>query len=160
MTQNSIDFSKQLIKGRIAEMIFAQMLRDAGCFTILAFGYENTLPELMHHQKDMQDEETMEIIRRAPDFAVINNETHDVTLIEIKFRRKYKSDDILEIVKRMHESWKPSYLFLATPDCFYFDKAQEIIENEGVMSSFKHKKISQELQDKYLDLMNKFIANN
>lgn len=74
MNHDSIDFSRNLVKGRIAETLFEQMLRDAGCFTILAFGYESVLPELAHRQNDLHAEETMEIIRRAPDFAVINNE--------------------------------------------------------------------------------------
>ena len=85
MYYDPINFSKNLVKGRIAETIFEQMLRDAECFTILAFGYESVLPELAHRQHDIHAEETMEIIRRAPDFAVINNETHDVHLIEVKY---------------------------------------------------------------------------
>lgn len=158
MGQNTIQFSKELIKGKIAELVFEQMLREAGCFTILAFGYENILPELMHRQCDMQDKETMEIIRRAPDFAVINNETHDVTLIEVKYRRQYRSSDILEVAKRMHMSWKPSYLFLVTPDKFYFDKVQTIIKENGKIGKLVHKDIPEELQQRYLELLNKFIA--
>jgi len=37
-----INFSEKLIKGRIAETIFEQILRDAGRFTVLAFGYAHT----------------------------------------------------------------------------------------------------------------------
>ncbi len=158
MTQTKIEFSKELIKGKIAEMIFEQMLRDAGCFTILAFGYENILPELMHRQQDMKTQETMEIIRRAPDFAVINNETHDVTLIEVKYRRNFTSRKVLEIAERMHDSWKPSYLFLATPECFYFDKAITITKEGGKIRPFEHKNIPQELQQKYLGLLNDFMT--
>ena len=77
MNHNPIYFSHNLVKGRIAETLFEQMLRDAGGFTILAFGYESVLPELAHRQQDVTAEETMEIIRRAPDFSVINNETHE-----------------------------------------------------------------------------------
>lgn len=85
MNYNPITFSRNLVKGRIAETLFEQMLRDAGCFTILSFGYENIIPELAHRQQDMRAQETLEIIRRAPDFAVINNNTHDVSLIEVKY---------------------------------------------------------------------------
>lgn len=160
MTQNKIQFSKELIKGKIAEMIFEQMLRDAGCFTILAFGYENILPELMHRQQDMKTEATMEIIRRAPDFAVINNETHDVTLIEVKYRKSLHPGEALEIANRMHSSWKPAYLFLATPERFYFDKVMTIIKENGWIKPFEHKNIPEQLQQKYLDLLNSFIAKS
>lgn len=156
--QDSISFSRQLAKGRIAETLFEQMLRDAGCFTILAFGYESVLPELAHRQRDMQIEETMEIIRRAPDFAVINNESHDVHLIEVKYMMDYRADRILKAASLMYESWKPSYLFLATPDGFFFDKSSVIVENKGVISKLNHPMIPQELQDKYTSLLNELIV--
>jgi hypothetical protein len=130
MTYDPVGFSRKLVKGRIAEILFEQMLRDAGCFTILAFGYESVLPELAHRQHDMLAEETMEIIRRAPDFAVINNLTHEVHLIEVKYMKNPKTEWILRDAVRIYESWKPSYLFLATPSGFFFDKASAIIDHE------------------------------
>ncbi len=151
------DFSEQLIKGKITELIFEQMLREAGKFTVLAFGYENILPELMRQQRDMKDEQTMEVIRRAPDFAVINNTTHDVHLIEIKYRKSLKPADILKLATRMHESWKPSFLFIATPSGFYFGKVESIIAQKGKMDRLEHPQISQPLQQKYLKLLNQFI---
>jgi nucleotidyltransferase/DNA polymerase involved in DNA repair len=149
-----------LVKGRIAETLFEQMLRDAGCFTILAFGYENVLPELARRQQDMQTEETMEIIRHTPDFAVINNKTHEVHLIEVKFMKNQRVEWILRDARRMYESWKPSYLFLATPNGFFFDKASKIVEREGIIDKFSHPEISIELQENYTRLLNEFIPLN
>ena len=160
MNYDSIDFSRKLVKGRIAETIFEQMLRDTECFTILAFGYESVLPELAHRQHDIHAQETMEIIRRAPDFAVINNESHDVHLIEVKYMMQPRIEWILRDAKRMVESWKPSYLFLATPEGFFFDKAITIVEKGGAVSPLSHPKIPKELQNKYLRLLNEFINSN
>jgi hypothetical protein len=158
MNQSPINFSKQLVKGRIAETLFEQMLRDAGGFTILAFGYENILPELAHRQHDLQAEETMEIIRRAPDFAVIDNKTHEVHLIEVKYRNHYSDEANLKVSQRMLESWKPSYLFMATPEGFYFDKVIDIVDRGGRMNQFKaFEHITVDLQKKYLNLLNQFI---
>ncbi len=158
MITDSISFSRQLAKGRIAETLFEQMLRDAGCFTILAFGYESVLPELAHRQRDMQAEETMEIIRRAPDFAVINNDTHDVHLIEVKYMMDPRAEWVLAAANRMLESWKPSYLFVSTPQGFYFDKVSTIVENRGVIPELIHPKIPQELQQRYTALLNELIV--
>lgn len=157
MKFDQIEFSRNLIKGKITETLFEQMLRDSKNFTILAFGYENILPELAHRQNDIHAQETMEIIRRAPDFAVIDNETHEVYLIEVKYMMNPRSDYILFHAKRMYESWKPSYLFLATPKGFYFDKASTILKKDGIISPLKTLKISKELQDKYIKLLNDFI---
>lgn len=158
MPTDSISFSRQLAKGRIAETLFEQMLRDAGCFTILAFGYESVLPELAHRQRDMQVEETMEIIRRAPDFAVINNDTHDVHLIEVKYMMDPRAEWVFAAANRMLESWKPSYLFVSTPQGFFFDKVSTIVENRGVIPKLSHPKIPSELQHKYTTLLNELIV--
>ena len=134
------------------------MLREAKCFTVLAFGYENTLPELMQKQAGMKNAaQTMDVIRRAPDFVVINNETHDVHLIEVKYRAKAPASELMKIAKGMMEAWKPAYLFLATPDGFYFGKATDIVENKGKIQPLVHKNISPKLQVKYLSLLKEFI---
>ena len=157
MNNDPIGFSRNLVKGRIAETLFEQMLRDAGGFTILAFGYENILPELANRQSDVHTEETMEIIRRAPDFAVIDHATHEVSLIEVKYMMHPKSEYILKDSIRMFESWKPSFLFLATPKGFFMDKVSTIIEQHGVLKPLGHEKISEQLQAKYITLLNEFI---
>jgi len=155
--KNQTKFSEQLIKGKITELIFEQMLREAGGFTVLSFGYENILPELMHRQHDMKTEKTMEVIRRAPDFAVINDDTHDVHLIEVKYRKQMRSSEILSLSNKMYESWKPSHLFLATPIGFYFDNVSDIIKNKGKVKPLVHRQISKALQDRYIKLLNEFI---
>lgn len=157
MTYDPINFSTQLIKGRIAETIFEQMLRDAGGFTILAFGYESVLPELAHRQHDLQTEETMEIIRRAPDFAVINNKDHEVHLIEVKYMMHITQEKVFKAANRMYQSWKPSYLFIATPECFYYGKVEEIVNSKGIINKLGFSQISKEIQDNYINILNKFI---
>lgn len=159
MNNEQIDFSKKLIKGRIAETLFEQMLRDAGGFTILAFGYESVLPELAHRQHDMNAEETMEIIRRAPDFAVIDNKTHEVKLIEVKYMMHPLERWVFNDAQKMFDSWKPAYLFLATPNGFYFDKASAILEKKGTIAPLGDAlHIPSDLQAKYTKLLNEFIV--
>lgn len=157
MTYNPENFSKNLIKGRIAETLFEQMFRDVGKFTILSFGYEKILPELARKQNDIKAEEAMEIIRRAPDFAVIDNQSHEVQLVEVKYLMNPNQDVVFEDAKRMVGSWRPSYLFLATPKGFYFDKALEIFRKKGDMRELDPQVIPTEQQQKYLVLLNEFI---
>ena len=130
----NIDFARNLVKGKIAETIFAQMLRET-----------NGL---------------VETLRSSPDFAVINKEKREVRLIEVKYQRKINSEYVLKAATRMHASWNPSYLFIATQDGFYFDEINKIIENEGKIAELKHPFISQELQDKYLKILIDFESDN
>lgn len=154
---DQVPFAKSLIKGRIAEMIFEQMLRDAGGFTILGFGYEKILPELARNQHTIENAKAMEIIRRAPDFAVIKHETSRVYLVEVKYMHNMTRDYVYLAAKKMLASWDPSYLFLVTPSCFYFESAETIVRNNGKIEPLGFNEINAELQDKYLKLLNDFI---
>ena len=128
----AIQFSENLIKGKIAETIFEQMFRNEGRYTILHFGYEHIVPELV--KTGERNGPTMEIIRRAPDFAVINQDTGAVRLIEVKYSWRYDYDRVLDIAKKMKKSWNPSFLFIATKSGFYFDDINNIIKHEGKAS--------------------------
>ena len=155
---NDIEFAKNLVKGRIAETLFEQMLRKTDYFTLLSFGYEKTLPELTNRQHDISDEETMKILRHAPDFAVIDNRTHEVHLIEVKYRHTYSTSDNLHVATELYKVWKPAYLFLATPEKFYLDSAKNITKNDGHMEQLGHDTIPQETQDEYLGVLNGFVG--
>lgn len=65
------NFARNLVKGKIAETIFAQMLRETRTFTVLEFGYEKIIPELVQQGYD-ENNIMLETLRTAPDFAVIN----------------------------------------------------------------------------------------
>lgn len=156
----NIDFAHELIKGRIAEMVFEQMLRDAGGFTILEFGYEKIVPQLARTPLDGEARRTLEVIRRAPDFAVIHNEKGKVYLIEVKYRTKLYTEDIKDCAQKMISSWNPSHLFVATPDGFYFDSATKVIENNGKISPLSVNKIPMDLQQDYLKELRGFISSN
>ncbi len=154
---DKLNFSKQLIKGRVAEMIFEQMLRDAGGFTVLGFGYEKIIPELAIRQDTIEAERTMEIIRRAPDFAVIRHSTNKVYLVEVKYMHNMTREKVLVAAEKMINSWDPSYLFIVTPHSFYFESVKSIVEKKGEIEAFGFDTVNKELQDEYLKLLNTFI---
>lgn len=152
---NNSKFARMLVKGKIAETIFAQMFRETGNFTVLEFGYEKIIPELI--QSGIKaDGGIIETLRTAPDFAVINRKTKRVGLVEVKYRGTMWDDDILKLARRMHESWNPSYLFLASSSGFYFDDVEKIVAKNGVISKLKTSQVSLELQAEYLKILNDF----
>lgn len=155
MKTNEISFARNLVKGKIAETVFAQMLRSTGQFTVLEFGYEKIIPELVGRGKSANDE-MVETLRTAPDFAVINNKTKEVHLIEVKYRKVVKNSDILSIAKRMSESWNPSFLFVGTVDGFYFGNVKDIIKAKGKIKLLEHPQIPKSTQDNFLKILNDF----
>ena len=158
---NNEKFARNLVKGKIAETVFAQMLREVGGFTVLEFGYEKVIPELLNSDLNKSDSKAIvDIIRHAPDFAVINSTNKTVHLIEVKYQKHLSKKYCLEDAQRMHDSWNPSYLFVATLDGFYFDEITKIIENDGAISPLEHPQIPKDVQDRYLQILRDFEQGN
>lgn len=158
MSKN-ITFARNLVKGKIAETIFAQMFREVGNFTVLEFGYEKILPELVQRGYD-QDKETLDILRTSPDFAVINKDKKEVRLIEVKYLRNFNEEYVHKYAHTMSQAWNPSYLFLATQDGFYFEEVKKIIENNGLITKLHDSVIPVAVQEEYLKILKDFEANN
>ena len=85
------DFKKQLIKGKIAEMIFQQMWAEINQCTILPLGYERVLPGLLERSQN----KIFKPIRTAPDFVLIPKDDN-IMIVEVKFRRKAESKNKLK----------------------------------------------------------------
>jgi hypothetical protein len=154
----TIDFTHELIKGKIAEIIFEQMIHSTKGYTILEFGYEKVVRQLAKQRKTSQAKDTIEIIRRAPDFAVINEDTHDITLIEVKYMNDPKKSRVLSAARDIKKSWKQASLFVASPQGFYFDSVDKIIEQKGEISSFVHRAVPEKVTVEFLGLLNEFIT--
>lgn len=151
-------WTDNLIKGRIAEVIFEQMMRKTERFTVIPFGYEKKTPELASHSGTLNESEAIKVIKRSPDFVLIDNERHDVLLVEVKFQTNKSLINTLNSAKQICDTWKPAYMFLATPEGFYFDPVKKIVENKGEIRKFGEKLISKEMQDEYLSIIKNHLA--
>lgn len=153
--QTPLNFTRQLVKGRIAETIFSQMFRQSGHYTVIEFGYEKIVPELVQNGQT-EHSRIIETLRTAPDFAVINNEMKVVRLVEVKYRKTINPDEILKTAVRMQNSWNPSFLFVCTLDGFYFNNINRIVENKGHMAKLSTKYITENMQNEYLQILKDF----
>jgi hypothetical protein len=160
MEQNG-NFQHELIKGKIAELIFELMFRETGKFTALRFGYEYTLPELAQYQHLLEVKRVLDNISNSPDFILIKNEKNsegklEVFTVEVKYRREVNLGEMKEIAKDTLKTWDPSWLFIATPDCFYFTACRRILDSNGEMWRLTDNWVSEPLKKKYLELLRDF----
>jgi len=153
-------FEHNLIKGRIAEMVFEMMMRESDAYTVIPFGYENTIHELIHFQGINEQKQAIRRVKKTPDFVVISKENKTVHLVEVKYRKTYDSEDLKKRAEEMVELWNPSWLFVATPKEFYFDDAESIVKNNGKMNLLNLASITPEFKAKYLALLNDFEKDN
>jgi hypothetical protein len=151
------DFTRHLIKGKIAEVVFQQMFREQGGYTIIPFGYEYTVPQLAQcANANRQAKKVIDNIKHAPDFALVSSDSQDVYLVEVKYRAAYSEKYVLEEAHIQKNRWDPSWLFYATLDGFYFDSCASIVFNNGKAKKLSSKWISSELQTKNLELIREF----
>ncbi|MBD3208523.1 MAG: hypothetical protein GF370_03660 [Candidatus Nealsonbacteria bacterium] len=157
---SNIRFSKNLIKGKIAEIIFERMLTESGRFNILRSGYEYTYPELAQYPQLGFVEKYLTKIRQNPDFILISEDRKEAYIVEVKYRAKRDPEQILNIAERTKKLQDPSFLFIASPDGFFFEPCNTIIRNKGKIRPLYTKWVDKKTQDKYLKLMNKFKPRN
>lgn len=149
-------FIKHLIKGKIAEIIFEQMFRESGKYTILHSGYEYTLPELAQYQHLTEVKAVIENIKNAPDFVLISQDKKEVHLVEVKYRDPRRPEDLKEIVGKTLEIWNPSWLFVASPDGFFFEPCNTVLRNNGNIERMYARWVDPKIQEEYLKLLNQF----
>lgn len=153
----NINFSRNLIKGKIAEQIFEEMFRISEEFTIIPLGYEHTTPIIAQYQHHAQIKEVLANIRSAPDFALISQDKSQVYLVEVKYRNELNSRDILQIAQQTVTRWNPCFIFVVTQDKFYFSSCNRIVEKTGEIEPLSTSWIKTDIQQSYLTLMKEFI---
>lgn len=152
-----INYSRNLIKGKITEAIFEEMFRVSEEFIILPIGYEHTTPILAQYQHHVQIKAVLQNIRNAPDFALISHDHKNVFLIEVKYRNVFTNEDIIQIAEDTITSWNPCFIFVASKDNFYFSSCKTIIDSHGEIERLRESWIKRELQQKYISLLQEFI---
>ncbi len=151
----SLQFSKDLIKGRIAEVIFEQMIREEGKFNTIPFGYEYTVPMLTQYKHLVKIQQVINNICDAPDFALVSNDKTEVYLVEVKYRSKLDGNDLKKMAQKLCERWNPSWLFVATLQGFYFSPSSRVAKT-GKINNLSTNWVSRDRQGKYLKLLNEF----
>ncbi|MBS3904201.1 MAG: hypothetical protein KGZ39_02620 [Simkania sp.] len=158
--QTPIEFSEQLIKGKIAELIFSQMFRNSKKFTVIPFGYENTFPEIAQYAYMADNTQVLDTIRSAPDFALVSHDKRDVYLVEVKYRSFIDEKHVKEMAENIQNRWKSVQLFIATPKGFYFGDCEHILASNGVMYPLDLDWVSEKDQEGYIKLLNEFIGKS
>jgi len=150
------DFTKNFIKGKIGEIIFDQMFKEKGKFIVIPFGYEKMIPEFAQYAFKAEHQEVIDNIRGAPDFALVSQDRKEVFLIEVKYRSTINMEELKKTSDKIQKRWKLVWMFICTPNGFYFDKTTDIIKN-GKLTPLRQNWICQEKQEKYLKVLNNFI---
>lgn len=152
---DNIQFARKLIKGRIAEVVFEQMMRLKEEYDVIPFGYEHTMPMLAQHQDKAEIQKIIKNIADAPDFVLISNDKKEIYLVEVKYQENLDMAVIKEYAKKLLERWESPWLFIATPDGFKCATCKNILEKNCVFD-LSENWATKESQKEFLKLLNEF----
>ncbi len=150
-----IEFARNLIKGRIAEVVFEQMMRLKDEYDIIPFGYEYTMPTLMQHRDKADIQKIIDNIADAPDFVLISKDKTKIYLVEVKYRKDIQITDIKEVANKLIDRWEYPWLFVATPHGFKCDLCDNIVK-KNFIADMSESWATKETQDDFLKLLNEF----
>lgn len=151
----SIEFSRNLIKGKIAEVVFEQMIRGEGKYTVVPFGYEHTMPTLAQYRDMVEVQAVIENVSDAPDFALISNDRSKVYLVEVKYQQKMDMGKIKHFAQALYDRWSYAWLFVATSEGFYASMCDWIIR-DGTINPLSDSWVNNENQKEFLALLKEF----
>lgn len=151
----NIDFSRKLVKGRITEVIFEQMIREEEQYTVIPFGYEHTMPTLAQYRHISEVPKVIDNISEAPDFALISEDKTKIYLVEVKYQKNFNLEEIKNYSEKLLKRWESPWIFVATPDNFYCAPCSAVLKN-GDMSKLSENWVTKEIQTEYLKLLNEF----
>jgi hypothetical protein len=153
--QIELNFCRNLIKGKIAEVIFEQMMREEKKYTIIPFGYEHTMPMLAQYQHLVEVKHVIKNISDAPDFALISEDKSKLFLVEIKYQTRLDINDIVMYSKKLLDKWEYPWLFVVTLGGFYCGMTDWIIK-ENSINELSDNWVTKERQIEYLKLLKEF----
>lgn len=106
---------ESVLKGRIAETIVSEMLKEAGYF-LYRYGYEGLLQSLVQNglPRMRKGDREADKIRSMPDFVVMDR-TGDVSFVEVKYREKREDEKLRERLGRAAQYWPEAKILIAYP---------------------------------------------
>lgn len=156
--------SESMLKGRMAETLFEEMMRQSGNI-VYRFGYEAIVQNLTQLEGRFDRySEVGERIRAIPDFIVIDK-LGKPEFVEVKFRWRPEihSGDAarFEKIEKFWNSkmvlincWEQPYFRVASPP--YFSKDKKI--NLKPLLSEVEWKIPKDIYDEYENLVHKYLT--
>jgi hypothetical protein len=155
MLTKKIEFARDLIKGRIVEVIFEQMMRLKEEHDVIPFGYEHTMPMLAQHQDKVEIKKIIQNISDAPDFVLISNDKTKIYLVEVKYQEHLDIEQIKKDAYKLRERWESPWLFVATPNGFKCATCKNILEKNFIVD-LPESWVSKEIQSEFLKLLKEF----
>lgn len=141
--------STEFLKGKIAEAIVEEMLKEAG-FQVYRFGYESVIPNLTQIDTELKKTKIGRKISNMPDFIVIKDGFAE--FIEVKFRSGRPNRESWDC-RYLAETWPESKILFVckTEPYFWIANICDFVEKNFLfpLEKDKYMKVDVEIIKKY-----------
>ena len=161
MSSSKKEITPELIKGKIAEVIFEQLFRTTNKYTILHFGYEYTHPELAQYKdrvNDNEEKKALKFISKSPDYILVSEDKKDIKirLVEVKFQTEFDIDFLKKDAEELESIWPGSWLFVASLDQgFSLSRACDIKDGRNT-EALPSELVPENIQNYFLQILKEF----
>lgn len=100
--------------------------------------------------------EVLKFFEHNPDFILFKKDKSSLYLVEVKYRHELDLERVREIAEEEVKQSDHIWLFLATPNGFFFSQCKDIVRT-GAIQPLSPKWVSPEIQRGYLGLLKEFI---
>lgn len=159
-------FAHNLIKGKIAEIIFELMFRESDKL-VYRFGYEYTEESLAQYRNDFKEQVKgiIDEVSSSPDFIFVGRQNEiggrGIYVVEVKYRSETSDEELVNIAHKLTERWKSPWIFLVSKQDreFYFIPAHTISNRKGIYpeDNWLNKFINPKLIEEYKELANDWL---
>jgi hypothetical protein len=141
--------SPNMLKGRIAEAIVEEMLKEAG-FRVYRFGYESIIQNLTQIDTELKETKIGRKIKSMPDFIVIKDGFAE--FVEVKFRSGQPDPKSWDC-KYLADTWPESKILFVckTEPHFRIANIRDFVEKDYLfpLEIEKHMVVEEDIVEKY-----------
>lgn len=157
-----MNYSENMIKGRIAETIVSEMFREAGYF-VYRFGYEGILQnftqrDLLRMKKESYEAEK---VSTMPDFIIMDKEGA-VSFIEVKYCGTRETEQKIDIwLEKAVKYWPEARLLIVRPSEPYFtiSTIASIVKSKNIcrLEKYRSLPIAKNVIEMYAELVKRYF---
>lgn len=128
---------KDAVKGKVAELLFEHLFKDAG-YTVLFMGYEKNLSYLVQTHSVFKSDPKIRVFGKTPDFLLIGRGNY--YFVEVKYRTEIVKEELLSFSLDIQKYYPHTRLFLVTSvyPYFYYNGIERIIEHGGEIEEMRY----------------------
>lgn len=151
---NETEYAKEIAGNNLTDSIFKAIFTEAGTFTVIPLHDEHTKAQLQRYNHIVEIQALMRNPASAPGYLLISKDKKRIYIVDVIYRTHRIAKEIKQRALDTHKTWNTAWLFIASPDGFYFGPCSQIAHDNGFIGGLFDQWVPSEMQQTYLASLN------